>query len=353
MSFPHPNPSPPERFRWTRRAESSDAGPTTRDAGTPGPDDDAHLLSRDGDDRQASTSGLGEGLDGTRGDDVDEEEPPKPEGIKIAGLDPIRAMYAVKSLQGFPEDEQDEVFYPYSDKHNDKVIIWRGDITTLQVDCIVNAANKSLLGGGGVDGAIHKAAGPRLYEECKTLGGAETGETRLTSAYRLPATWIAHTVGPIYSRMGKQTSEAKLRSCYRTTLDLCVEKGIKSVAFSGISTGVYGYPLDDAASIACDEVRKFLDGPDGDKIDHVVFCNFRQVDVNAYLDNLPSYFPPPRPTPMETDSASTSHAREDSDRDEGREEPAKENQSEGQGGSSPRKRSSSSPKKQVKKTKSA
>ncbi|GAA5863867.1 hypothetical protein JCM1840_005796 [Sporobolomyces johnsonii] len=237
---------------------------------------------------------------------AEEEEEPKEEkrkeGVKVDEMHTIAQAYEDGSLQGY--DDPADLVYPFSKELNDKVILWRGDITKLEVDCIVNAANKSLLGGGGVDGAIHSAAGPTLYDECKTLNGASTGETKLTGGHRLPAQYIAHTVGPIYSRNKKAECEEKLRSCYRGTLELCVEKGIKSVAFSGISTGIYGYPLDDATAVACDEVRKFLEGPDGGKIDHVIFCNFRQIDVNAYLDNVPAYFPPP-PAVKQEDAART------------------------------------------------
>ncbi|GAA6051205.1 hypothetical protein JCM3770_002589 [Rhodotorula araucariae] len=212
-------------------------------------------------------------------------------GVKASDLQTVRARYEDGSLQGY--DESEELAYSYSARLNDKVILWRGDITILEVDCIVNAANKALLGGGGVDGAIHGAAGPGLLAECRTLNGAETGETKLTGGHRLPAKHIAHTVGPVFSRSRRDECEEKLRSCYKTTLDLCVKNNLKTVAFSGISTGIYGYPLDAAAQVACDEVRKFLEGKDGDKIDKVIFCVFRQIDVNSYLDNIPLYFPPP------------------------------------------------------------
>ncbi|TNY22472.1 MACRO domain-containing protein 1 [Rhodotorula diobovata] len=209
---------------------------------------------------------------------------------KVSDLDTVNDLFADGTLQ--PYRDAEDILYPHSTQLNDKVMLWRGDITKLEVDCIVNAANKALLGGGGVDGAIHAAAGPDLLKECRTLNGAETGETKLTGGHRLPAKHIAHTVGPVYSGARKRESEDKLRSCYRSTLKLCVDNGIKTVAFSGISTGVYGYPITAAAEVACDEVRKFLEGTDGDKVDKVIFCVFRQVDVNSYLDALPAYFPP-------------------------------------------------------------
>src|SRR5690242_19244447 len=133
-----------------------------------------------------------------------------------------------------------------------------GDITRLQVDCIVNAANRSLLGGGGVDGAIHRAAGYRLLDECRTLNGCRTGDAKITNGYNLPATKIIHTVGPIYDEDNHELSETLLRSCYRRSLELAVENGQRSIAFSAVSTGVYGYPNEAAARAVLDEVDEFL-----------------------------------------------------------------------------------------------
>lgn len=167
---------------------------------------------------------------------------------------------------------------------NQRAALIRGDITKLQVDAIVNAANESLLGGGGVDGAIHNAAGRGLLDECRTLGGCPTGEARITKGYRLPATHVIHTVGPVYQ--GEDVSEPLLRSCYRTSLELAAENGLKSVAFSGISTGIYGYPSLDAAVVACRTVREYLDEHDG-PLEKVVFVTFLQKDVDAYNAVLP------------------------------------------------------------------
>ena len=173
-----------------------------------------------------------------------------------------------------------------SQKANGTASIIQGDITKLRVDCIVNAANRSLMGGGGVDGAIHRAAGLGLKKECSTLNGCVTGDAKITSGYNLPCQFVIHTVGPVY--FSEAHPEDLLRSCYRRSLELAVRNGLKSIGFSAISTGVYGYPSREAARAVVDEVRKFLDQPANDgKLERVVFCNFADKDMEAYRAALP------------------------------------------------------------------
>ncbi|KAH0564735.1 hypothetical protein GP486_001882 [Trichoglossum hirsutum] len=179
-----------------------------------------------------------------------------------------------------------------SQELNDKVAHIQADITKLRTDAIVNAANNSLLGGGGVDGAIHRAAGRDLLKECRTLNGCETGSAKITDGYKLPAKKVIHAVGPIYHLHTKDKSATLLRGCYRRSLELAVEHGCESVAFSALSTGVYGYPMGEAANVAIEEVKRYLMSPDGNKIQKVVFCSFRDEDVATYLERLPRFFPP-------------------------------------------------------------
>lgn len=163
-----------------------------------------------------------------------------------------------------------------------KVSIWQGDITSLEIDAIVNAANSSLLGGGGVDGAIHRAAGPSLKKECATLGGCKVGEAKITGGYMLPAKYVIHTVGP----QGEKPD--KLRECYENSLTLAKENHLRSIAFPCISTGIYGYPQRPAAKVALSTVKKFLQ--ENKDIDKVIFCLFLKTDKDIYEELLQKYF---------------------------------------------------------------
>jgi len=165
-----------------------------------------------------------------------------------------------------------------------KIQIRQGDITQLEVDAIVNAANTSLLGGGGVDGAIHRAAGPQLLAECRTLGGCPTGEARITKGYHLPARYVIHTVGPVYKV--KPQDSILLTNCYRNSFKLAVENKITSMAFPAISCGVYGYPIAAACKIALDTTCNFL--KTAKTIEKVIFVLFSAADYQVYEDYMKS-----------------------------------------------------------------
>jgi O-acetyl-ADP-ribose deacetylase len=168
-----------------------------------------------------------------------------------------------------------------------KIAITQGDITKLDVDAIVNAANKSLLGGGGVDGAIHRAAGPELLKECRNLGGAQTGEAKITGGYRLPARFVIHTVGPVWHG-GGHDEEGLLALCYKNSLRVAVENGVKTIAFPSISTGAYGFPIDKATVIALNTVKSALEKEAS--IEQVIFVCFSPRDFDIYRNEARRVF---------------------------------------------------------------
>jgi O-acetyl-ADP-ribose deacetylase (regulator of RNase III) len=205
--------------------------------------------------------------------------------MALSDLLTLSQLYELNHITA--EDDNAPRYQPKA-SYNDKISVVRQDITTLEVDAIVNAANSSLLGGGGVDGAIHRAAGPELYAECELLDGCDTGSAKITDGYELPAKKVIHAVGPIYHKSKREGKHTELLSgCYRTSLELAAESGLKSIAFSALSTGVYGYPSGEASEVALDTVRKFLEEGKGDEMERVIFCNFMQKDEDAYFVNIP------------------------------------------------------------------
>jgi len=174
--------------------------------------------------------------------------------------------------------------FPVNDHINQRIIVTKADITTVYVDAIVNAAKTSLLGGGGVDGAIHVAAGKDLYRECAQLGGCATGQAKITSGYRLPARHVIHTVGPRGER------EQELRRCYNACLQLCLAYKLRTVAFPCISTGTFGYPAEAAAKVALLTVRQWLE-EHWREVDCIMFCTFLDSDWELYTSLMPQYFP--------------------------------------------------------------
>lgn len=203
----------------------------------------------------------------------------------LSAIPTVASLYSEGFLQPSSSTEPDA-----TPQYSHKISLIKSDITKLQIDAIVNAANNSLLGGGGVDGAIHRAAGPDLIDECKTLDGCDTGDAKITDAYELPCKKVIHAVGPVYYRAKKQGMHTTLlQSCYTRSLDLAVANGCKSIAFSALSTGVYGYPSLEAAIGAVGAVKRWLEADEerAKKIDRVVFCQFMQKDQTAYEDVVP------------------------------------------------------------------
>ncbi|KKP68207.1 MAG: hypothetical protein UR66_C0007G0014 [Candidatus Moranbacteria bacterium GW2011_GWE1_35_17] len=165
-----------------------------------------------------------------------------------------------------------------------ELIAIKEDITAMPLDAIVNSANRRLLGGGGVDGAIHRTAGEELYQECLTLSGCMEGEARITKGYRLPAKWVIHTVGPIYGNENGHEADM-LRSCYMMSLYLAVDHNVKNIAFPNISTGVYGYPIEEAAQIAVDAVKEFI-AEEKHQLEKIYFVSFTDEDLEIYQNLL-------------------------------------------------------------------
>ncbi|XP_031459178.1 ADP-ribose glycohydrolase MACROD2 isoform X2 [Phasianus colchicus] len=173
---------------------------------------------------------------------------------------------------------------------SEKVSLYRGDITLLEVDAIVNAANSSLLGGGGVDGCIHRAAGPCLLAECRNLSGCETGQAKITCGYDLPAKYVIHTVGPIARGHITDTHKENLASCYKSSLKLAKENSIRSLAFPCISTGIYGFPNEPAADIALTTTKEWL-SKNHNEVDRIIFCVFLEVDYKIFKKKMGEFFP--------------------------------------------------------------
>lgn len=186
-----------------------------------------------------------------------------------------------------PELGRQTSFVPnVEEEFNKRISVVRNDITTLEVDAIVNAANSSLLGGGGVDGSIHRAAGVDLKEECRTLGGCNAGDSKITGGYHLPAKYVIHTVGP------KGQNPQILRSCYNRCFQIFDEYNLRSIAFPCIATGVYGYPQNAASLVALEATRRYLQNTDRlVKIERIIFCTFLQSDFDLYCNNISRFFP--------------------------------------------------------------
>ncbi|EIM91151.1 A1pp-domain-containing protein [Stereum hirsutum FP-91666 SS1] len=219
--------------------------------------------------------------------------------LSLAQLPTLRELYARSVLKKPLSTPK----FPAAAGLLDRVALYQGDITKVELHSIVNAANRSLLGGGGVDGAIHRAAGKELLEECRTLNGCETGDAKITKGYDLPSKHVIHTVGPIYDEDEDEQCAEELSSCYSKSLKLAVQNGLKQIAFPSISTGIYGYPIDSATHIALRETRTFLDSDEGKEFERVVFVVFSDKDRETYEELLPLYFPEPAAEPEPDSSA--------------------------------------------------
>jgi len=210
-------------------------------------------------------------------------------GSKYVTLDKIPMWLKKESLKEFDKEDSmlestsETGLAPQIPDFQSKISLWRGDITALEIDAIVNAANHSLLGGGGVDGAIHRAAGDGLYNECHGLRGCNTGEAKITGGYNLPSKYVIHTVGP------RGRDDYMLQKCYENSLRLIVANDLRSVAFPCISTGIYGFPNEAAAHVALKTVKAFLK-EHYDKVDRIIFCIFMDIDKELYLNLIPKYF---------------------------------------------------------------
>ncbi|KAM5137889.1 ADP-ribose glycohydrolase MACROD1 isoform 2-T2 [Mantella aurantiaca] len=186
--------------------------------------------------------------------------------------------------------QPEEVKFPKNKDLIEKISLFRGDITKLEIDAIVNTAKNTLLGGGGVDGCIHQAAGPLLKHECSSLGGCETGQAKITCGYLLPARYVIHTVGPVAEGNPGPTQKEDLSNCYKNSMYVASESKLRSLAFPCISTGVFGYPSEDAAGVALETIRSYLE-EHKDKFDRIIICVFLEKDEEIYLKKLPQYFP--------------------------------------------------------------
>lgn len=207
--------------------------------------------------------------------------------VVLQEIDTIGDLYKKGILRA-----SENPLYPPHAAVLDRVSLYQGDITKVQTDAIVNASNRFLMVGGGVDRAIHTAAGSQLAAACAKLGGCNTGDAKITGGYNLPAKHVIHAVGPVYDGDDVEECTQELASCYRVSLQLAQKNSCETVAFPSISTGIYGYPIRDATRIALNEVRQFVEADNEAKIKRVIFVVFTDVDHSVYKELIPVYFPP-------------------------------------------------------------